>query len=101
MKELTQQQRSRLRVSWLVAVAPVTLAVVKVLADRAPLTTLWTGIGMSVVAFLLFRFLAGFSPFGHPLHFGRSRAFRVWQSPVLWLPVVIVAALLLFFWRGP
>ena len=76
---------------------PVVFAVLQVLFGSAPVVTIWFGLGMSIVLFLLFRLLLGFSPLGRRrLHFGRSAPLKFWQAPVLWLPVVVVVVTIVF-----
>lgn len=84
----------------LVAATPLVFVALQVIFGSAPVSMLWFGLGMSIVAFVLFRFLSGFVPFGRRrLHFGRSSApLRIWQAPVLWVAVVVVVAIVSFWW---
>ena len=81
------------------ATTPVVVAALQVFFGAAPIVMLWFGLGLSVVAFFLFRLLSGFAPFGRRrLRFGQSAPLKLWQAPVFWLPVIVVVLAVVFLW---
>lgn len=95
------QKRAPLPPAYLVVVAvtPFVLAVTQVLFGSAPIDLLWFGLAMSMVAFLLFRLLSGYAPLGRrKLRFGQPAQLKLWQTPVFWLPFVVVAIAVGFLW---
>ncbi|MDA3915247.1 hypothetical protein [Oleiagrimonas sp.] len=100
MNELEQKPRQMRPAQFaIIASMPVVFALLLVLFQQAPPSFLWFGLGLSIVALLLVRLLSGFAFFGRRrLHFGSSKPLRVWQTPILWMPVAIVAIFLVFRW---
>jgi hypothetical protein len=95
----SMDEKARRQYSYLVAALPFTIAGLQVLLDSAPLGMLAFGVAMSVVAFVMFRFLSGvrvFAPGRSRL--GDVRAFRPWQAPALWVPVVVTVGAVVFVW---
>lgn len=91
-------EKSKRRYSYVVASFPLMVTALQVAFDSAPLAMFWFGAAMAVVAFLLFRFLAGIRIFKPgALQFGRPSAFRYWQAPVVWVPIVVTVAAVVFF----
>ncbi|MGH9439318.1 MAG: hypothetical protein ACRD22_15835 [Terriglobia bacterium] len=81
------------------AAMPMVFVAFQVLFGSAPIATLWFGLGISVVVFLLFRLLSGFAPLGRRrLRFGQSAPLKLWQAPIFWLPLVVVAGVIVFLW---
>jgi len=91
-------EKTKRRNSYVVASCPLVIAGMQVLIGSAPLAMLGFGAGMSVVAFLMFRFLSGLRVFGAgSVQFGRTAALRVWQAPIVWVPIVVgVGAVVIF-----
>lgn len=90
-------ERSKRRFSYVVASFPLVATVLQVAFGTAPVAMLWFGAAMAVVAFLLFRFLAGIRTFKPGmLQFGRSSTLRLWQAPVVWVPIVVTVAAVVF-----
>jgi len=72
----------------------------QVLLGSAPVVMLAFGAPMGVIAFVLFRFLSGVSAFAlGQLRFGKVHALRMWQAPVLWVPVVVTVGAAIFVWH--
>lgn len=91
-------EKTRRRNSYAVASCPLAIASLQVLSGSAPLAMLGFGACMSVVAFLLFRFLSGIHVFrAGSVRFGRPAALRVWQAPIVWVPVVVTVGAVVIF----
>ncbi|MEW5836647.1 MAG: hypothetical protein AB1832_16410 [Pseudomonadota bacterium] len=91
-------EKTKRRNSYLVASCPLVIAGMQVLFGSAPLAMLGFGACMSVAAFLLFRFLSGLRVFGAgSVRFGRAAQLRVWQAPIVWVPLMVgVGAVVIF-----
>ena len=91
-------EKTKRKNSYVVASYPLVIAGLQVLFGSAPLAMLGFGAGMSVVVFLMFRFLSGLRVFGAgSVEFGRATSLRVWQLPIVWVPIVVgVGAVVIF-----
>lgn len=91
--------KAKRRYSYLMAIAPVAATALQVLFGSAPVVMLAFGAVVGVIAFLLFRLLAGVRVFAPgKLRFGRNRALRAWQAPALWVPIVVTVGGVVFVW---
>lgn len=92
-------EKTKSRYSYLVACAPIVIACMQVWLGSAPVAMLAFGVAMAVVAFALFRFLAGIRIFTSARRrFGKAHALRAWQAPALWIPLVVASGAVLFVW---
>jgi hypothetical protein len=92
-------EKAKRRYSYLVASCPVAIAVLQVLLGSAPVAMLAFGVAMGVIAFALFRLLAGIRVFAPGrLHFGKARALRAWQAPALWVTIIVTVGAMVFAW---
>lgn len=92
-------ESTKRKYSYLVATFPIVIACVQILLGSAPLFMLVVGVGLAVAAFMLFRILSGVRIFrAGEVRFGQATTFRVWQTPVFWIPVVVTVALVVFVW---
>ncbi|WP_063671431.1 hypothetical protein [Dyella thiooxydans] len=90
-------EKTRRRNSYVVASCPLVIAGMQVLFGFAPLVMLGIGACMSVVAFVMFRFLSGLRVFGAgSVQFGRATALRIWQAPIVWVPIVVGVGAMVF-----
>ena len=81
---------------YLAAAVPFLLSGGQVLFVSAPLLVLWIGIALSVAVFAVLWAGAIWLQRAKP-RFGKAVPLRVWQAPVVWLPVLIAIVILLFY----
>lgn len=95
-------EKTKRRNSYFVATCPLVIAGLQVLFGSAPLPMLGFGACMSIVAFVMFRFLSGLRVFGTgSVQFGEVTALRVWRAPILWVPIVVgVGAVVIYRFVG-
>lgn len=86
---------SSIRTPYYVATFPFLVSIGQVLLASAPLSTLWVGAGMSVLVALLLWAGTAWLRRARP-RFGKAVALRLWQAPVLWVPVVLAVVVVLF-----
>ena len=91
-------EKAMRRCSYIVASFPILVTCFQVLLGLTPVVMLAFGACMSVVAFVMFRFLSGLRIFRPGrLSFGKAPVLRIWQAPAVWLSVVVTVGAVFIF----
>jgi|GEM_PF-3721851 len=93
------QESPRIRPPWLAALMPLALTVGQVLVGSAPKIMIGVGLGLSLAVLVLWwagsRWLQRARP-----HLGQTEPLRLWQAPVLWVPLVGAVVVILLHRLG-
>jgi len=93
------QETPRIRPPWLAALLPLALTAGQVLLESAPRIMLGIGLGLSVAVLVLWWAGARWLQRTRP-QLGHAQPLRLWQAPVLWVPLVGAVAVVLLHRLG-